>query len=110
MATAYVSFGRAGAKGSFEIVDIRNGNPTSTETVTTSASSAQSVGTAPSNGFVSIFCASDLYARVGINPTAAPTTSWFVPNGSTFEIGVKAGEKVFWDRVDLGGLGHVVTP
>lgn len=94
MATAYVSFGRSGAKGNNADAQIRNGNPTSTETVTTSASSAQSSNVALIDGMVSVDCDSALYATVGTSPTATPTTGWYIKAGQTFETGVRAGERI----------------
>jgi len=94
MATAYVSFGSGGALGANGSIPVRNGNPTTTETVTTSGTSAASTNASPVSGFVEINCTTALYATVGTAPTAAATTGWYIPAGIPTQIGTLEGQKV----------------
>lgn len=94
MATAYVSFGGAGEVMAGGVLPVRRGNPSSTETVTTSGTSAATTNAAAYSGVATIDCASALYAVVGPNPTAAPTTGWYIPAGITTDIAVNTGDKV----------------
>lgn len=94
MATAYVSFGVGGGRSPSGPVPVLADNPTSTEVISTSASSAQSVGSATVDGIVRVNCDTALYATVGANPTASATTGWFIPTSETTEIAIASGEKI----------------
>lgn len=95
MATAYVAFGFAGGQGSDGFQSqVVNGAPSSSETVTTSASPAQSSEAATGDGIVSIFCASPVYVTMGANPTATTANSWYVPANVIMQFGVTKNQKV----------------
>lgn len=95
MAAVYVSFGIAGHRAtSGGGVPVRHGNPTSTEIVTTSGTSAATTNSASVDGIASIYSDADHYAVVGASPTAAAGTGWFVQANQSFEIGVNSGDKV----------------
>lgn len=94
MATAYVSFGAAAVKDAKTGAPIVDGNPTTTETVSTSGTSAATTNTAARDGVAAIYCGSNVYAISGASPTAAAGTSWFIPAGVLFHVAVKAGDKI----------------
>jgi hypothetical protein len=94
MATAYVSFGAFAIKDAKTGAPIVNGNPTSTETVTTSGTSAATTGAAVNDGVAAIYCASAVYAVSGAAPTASATTGWYLEAGVTFHMAVAAGDKI----------------
>lgn len=93
MATAYVSFGKMATNDGDQQGPVIRGAPSLTETVTTSATSAQS-SAAPSTGIVIIYSDTAHYVTVGDNPTATASNGWYVPANQLFDIKVKAGEKL----------------
>lgn len=94
MATAYISFGRGGARGAHGNLSIRDGKPTAAETLTTSASIAVSTTTAPRSGFVAIYCTGNAWVTVEQDPQSATNAGWFLPANSMLEIGCDQGDKV----------------
>jgi len=94
MATADVSFGLAGLVVNGSAVGIRSGNPTSTEQVTTSGTSAATTNAAAVDGVATIYSDAAHYAVVGKNPTASATTGWVCPADIPTDIAVAKGEKV----------------
>lgn len=77
MATVYVTLGYRADQGT----PVMKGEVRTTETIASSAVSAQGTKTAITNEFWEIYCASDIWVKFGTDPTAAVGDSFFVPAG-----------------------------
>lgn len=93
MATAYVTLCGAGIRTTNGVADVARA-PFRSETVTTSAVSSSGALVARAGEVALIHCTTALYADVGAAPTAAPTTSIYIPAGETVAIGLQPGDKV----------------
>jgi len=82
-----------GYKGSDDAPVMRT-SVESSEVVTSSAVSAQSVGVAGENTFWEIACATNLWVTFGTNPTAAAGTTFLVFGGSPRQFQARKGDKV----------------
>lgn len=95
MATAIVSFGKAG--DGFRMpgqAQLFTGNPFSTEAVTTSGTSAATTAAAPTEGVARITMGAAGYIVIGASPTATATTGWYAAEAETIELCVVTGDKV----------------
>lgn len=94
MATAYITFGRAGSRGAHGNIEVRDGAPSSSEEIETSGTSQETSGSSIGSGVVCIHCSGNAWVTVGQSPTVTATTGWFVPANVMIDIGTKEGDKV----------------
>ena len=94
MATVKITVGEVGARANNDNVMIYLGDTTSTETVTSSATSVQATLTASRTTVAMIYADSDLMVLTGENPTASATAGMFCPAGMLAYVAVQGGHKI----------------
>lgn len=78
MATVHITIGRAGAQSTTSMLPVYQRDARS-ETITSSASSAQGSIAASKGEIVSVFCDADIYITLGANPIATAQNGRFIP-------------------------------
>lgn len=95
MATAYVTIGPVATNPRSGDVPIFQGGASASETVTTSATSAQgNLTAAKDSDNATVFCETAVYATTGQNPTASAASGVFCPGNVLVAISLNAGDKV----------------
>ncbi|WP_386681856.1 hypothetical protein [Loktanella sp. R86503] len=94
MATVKITAGEVGARANNDNVMIYLGDTTSTETVTSSATSVQAALVAGRGCVAVIYCDTPLMVLSGENPTATATAGTYCPAGMQTYIAVQKGHKI----------------
>lgn len=94
MATAYLTFGKVGKRGTNGVIETFIAGTTRSETVSTSGTSAQGLLTANKDEYVRIQCATAVAAVAGANPTATLAAGLAVTGGIPEYMAVQSGDKV----------------
>lgn len=94
MGTAVVTFGKVGARGQYGNIMVYRGAEVRSESITTSATSAQGTLVATAKDIAKIYSSTPVYAKSGSNPTAAAATSVYCPAGIETYIALDVGHKI----------------
>lgn len=98
MANAIIAYGFAGGSTpNGQITQVRTGDPSATEVITTTGSPQATAAAATADGIALIVVDGPAYVTVDGNTVA--TRAWPVPENQLFDIGVTKGQRVrIWDR------------